>query len=169
MGFVLARDLRAAMMVLPIAVTTTAVIMVTCAAVVLAGVAIVVLTIIVRCALVVGPFIGVVGMGLCMMSRPSVVLGLMVVVPTVVVSIIVMGSTMVTHLTVVVGLFMVVRLREHTMVGNLTMVVRPTGMGGPPRVVGLIEILGPRTMIIRLTMVVGPIVMSPATRMAIII
>lgn len=169
MGFVLARDLRAATTVLPIPVTTTAVIMVTCAAVVLAGGAIVVLTVAVRCALVVGPFIGVVGMGLCMMSRPSVVLGLMVMVPTVVVSIIVMGSIMVTHLTVVVGLFMVIRLREHTVVGNLTMVVRPTGMGGRPTVVGLIEILGPRTMTIRLTMVVGPIVMPPATRMAIII
>lgn len=169
MGFVLARDLRAAMMVLPIAVTTTEVIMVTCAAVVLAGVAIVVLTVIVRCALVVGHFIGLVGMGLCMMKRPSVVLGLMGMVPTVVVSIIVMGSIMVMHLTVMEGLFMVVRLTEHTMVGNLTMAVRPTGMGGPPTVGGRIEILGPRTMVIRLTMVVGPVVMSPATRMAIII
>lgn len=169
MGFVLARDLRAAMMVLPIAVTTTGVIMVMCSMVVLAGVAIVELVGVLRCALVVGPFIGVVGMGLCMMRRPSVVVGLMVMVPTVVISIIVMGSLMVTGLTDVVRLFMVVRLREHTMAGNLTLVVRPTGVGGPPMVVGLTEVLGPRTMVVRLTMVVGPIVMSPVAMTAVII
>lgn len=105
--------------------------------VVLALVALVVLTEVVvavaRCTMVVGPLIGMVGISLSVMKRSSVLVGLLMMVPTVVVSIVVMGSIMVIGLTVMVGLCMVGRLTllmEHTMIGSLTMVVGLTEVAG---------------------------------------
>lgn len=179
-----AKDLGATMMVLPIAVITREMIITTYSMVVLAMVmllvvvltmvalcvvatvafamvAVVVLTVVsagARYAILVGPRIGMVGIGLSMMKRPSVVVDFKMMLTML------MDLTVMVRATIGVGILTVVRLTlvmEPTMMGNFAMVVRSTMVVGPPMVVRL------PIMVVGITTVAGPIMMSPATMVVI--